>query len=217
MTKLPIFGLGFVYFTRLSGLLPNTYWLLQSTLWTHKLTISTSQNKGSVWVCRNQGWRHHSHHRHPTEVEIECRKWKRLLANCAFNWGWTYLQQHTPMGFSEQVKYLEQPCKRVANIIEKAGPEGPIRSASIHVWMSMTDIVDYVESRGRATTFTRGCATRTANSNASSTARSTATATRTAQQRLPPPDWGPGVPPSLNWQCCRNRDARGIYKLKTLP
>lgn len=76
------------------------------------------------------------------------------LPSSTFGWGCANIQQHTPRDYSPKVAYLEQPCKTVANLIENAGPEEELRKATIHVWVSMTDLVDYAGTKGGSESFT---------------------------------------------------------------
>lgn len=46
------------------------------------------------------------------------------------------------------VDYLEQPCRYVADLIEAVGSEDDIRKATIHVWIAMTDVTDYMAKGG---------------------------------------------------------------------
>lgn len=61
------------------------------------------------------------------------------------------LEQHPeihPGDYDPKEDYLEQPCKAVATLTEIARPEDDLRTATVHVWASMTDIVDYVGTKG---------------------------------------------------------------------
>ena len=61
----------------------------------------------------------------------------------AHNWGWNSIQQYSPSNYDTGVMYLEQPCTAVAPLIERAEPEDDLKTATIHVWVSMTDIINY--------------------------------------------------------------------------
>lgn len=63
-------------------------------------------------------------------------------------WGWTNVQQYSPSDYDPKVNYLEQPCNQVAELLENANQEDDIRGATIHVWIAMTDIIDYKAKGG---------------------------------------------------------------------
>ena len=63
-------------------------------------------------------------------------------------WGWTNVQQYSPSDYDPKVNYLEQPCNQVAELLENANQKDDIRGATIHVWIAMTDIIDYKAKGG---------------------------------------------------------------------
>ena len=50
--------------------------------------------------------------------------------------------------YDPKVDYLDQPCRAVANMIENVGHEDDVRNATIHVWIAMTDVIDYMAKGG---------------------------------------------------------------------
>ena len=70
------------------------------------------------------------------------------IPTVAHNWGWSSVQQFSPSNYDTGITYLEQPCTAVASMIERAEPEDDLKTATIHVWVSMTDIIDYAKVRG---------------------------------------------------------------------
>ena len=75
------------------------------------------------------------------------------IQSAAQNWGWNSIQQYAPNDYDIGVNYLEQPCTSVASLIERADPKDDIRSATIHIWISMTDIINYANVRGGGVSF----------------------------------------------------------------
>ena len=75
------------------------------------------------------------------------------IQSVANTWGWNSIQQYAPSDYGIGINYLEQPCTAVASLIERADPEDDLRSATIHVWVSMTDIINYAKVRGGGVSF----------------------------------------------------------------
>ena len=63
------------------------------------------------------------------------------------------MQQYAPEDYNSKVNYLEQPCNHVAKLIENATKEDELEEAAIHIWVSMTDIVDYAKAPGSSVSF----------------------------------------------------------------
>ena len=83
--------------------------------------------------------------------------WKSNLKNLndipstAGAWGWTNLQHYAPNDYSEKADYLVQSCRSLANVLGKLGAEEPGRYATVHVWIAMIDIVNYIGNKSSAT------------------------------------------------------------------
>ncbi len=75
------------------------------------------------------------------------------LQKHAGDWGWHNLQQYAPVTYGVKDEYLVQACRTVANLLERASPEDDIREASIHIWIYMTDILDYAGVKGDSVSF----------------------------------------------------------------
>ncbi len=75
------------------------------------------------------------------------------IQSLAQTWGWNSIQQYAPTDYEVGVNYLEQPCTSVATLIERAEPENDLKTATIHVWVSMTDIINYAKVRGGGVSF----------------------------------------------------------------
>ncbi len=71
--------------------------------------------------------------------------------NVAGAWGWNSLQHYAPNDYSKKTDYLIQSCRSLAKVLEKLSAEEPWRCATIHVWIAMTDIVNYVGIRSSDT------------------------------------------------------------------
>ena len=67
--------------------------------------------------------------------------------------GWNSVQQYAPEDYNSKVNYLEQPCNHVAKLIGSATKEDELEEAAIHIWVSMTDIVDYAKASGNSVSF----------------------------------------------------------------
>ena len=65
------------------------------------------------------------------------------IANIITQWGWNNVQHYCPSDYDPKADYLTQPCNLVAEILENASPEDDIKKATIHVWIAMTDVIDY--------------------------------------------------------------------------
>ena len=68
-------------------------------------------------------------------------------------WGWNQLTHYSPSDFDDKAEYLVQSCRAVSNVLMQLGPEEPTRHATIHVWIAMVDIVNYIGNKS-STTFT---------------------------------------------------------------
>ena len=83
--------------------------------------------------------------------------WKSNLKNLnditgiAGAWGWSSLQHYAPNDYSEKADYLIQLCRSLANVLEKLSAEEPWRCATIHVWIAMIDIANYVGNKSSDT------------------------------------------------------------------
>ena len=75
------------------------------------------------------------------------------IPTVANNWGWNSIQQFSPSNYDTGKNYLEQPCEAVASMIAKADAEDDLKTATIHVWVSMTDIINYAKVRGGGSSF----------------------------------------------------------------
>ena len=75
------------------------------------------------------------------------------IASITQSWGWNSVQQYAPEDYNSKVKYLEQPCNHVAKLIENATKEDELEEAAIHIWVSMTDIIDYANAPGNSVSF----------------------------------------------------------------
>ena len=75
------------------------------------------------------------------------------IASITQGWGWNSVQQYAPEDYNSKVKYLEQPCNHVAKLIENATKEDELEEAAIHIWVSMTDIIDYANAPGNSVSF----------------------------------------------------------------
>ena len=73
------------------------------------------------------------------------------IPSVAGAWGWNSLQHYAPNDYSEKADYLIQSCRSLARVLEKLSTEEPWRCATIHVWIAMTDIVNYVGNRSSDT------------------------------------------------------------------
>ena len=65
----------------------------------------------------------------------------------------TKTMNSSPDTYDKNDEFLIQACKKVAMKLEQAGPEDDVREASIHVWIFMTDILDYAGVRGDSVSF----------------------------------------------------------------
>ena len=63
-------------------------------------------------------------------------------------WGWNNVQHYCPSEYDPNVDYLIQPCNLIADILENANQEDDIKKASIHIWIAMTDVIDYMTRGG---------------------------------------------------------------------
>ena len=63
------------------------------------------------------------------------------------------IQQYTPENYDPKADYLDPPCEAVASLINNTKAEEDLRNAAIHVWVSMTDIVDYAGAKGNSVSF----------------------------------------------------------------
>ena len=61
-------------------------------------------------------------------------------------WGWNNVEHYCPSEYDPSADYLIQPCNLVADILENANQEDDIKKASIHIWIAMTDVIDYMTS-----------------------------------------------------------------------
>ena len=75
------------------------------------------------------------------------------IASITQGWGWNSVQQYAPEDYNSKVNYLEQPCNHVAKLIENATKEDELEEAAIHIWVSMTDIIDYAKAAGNSVSF----------------------------------------------------------------
>ena len=75
------------------------------------------------------------------------------IASSIQGWGWNSVQQYAPEDYNSKVMYLEQPCNHVAKLIENATKEDELEEAAIHIWVSMTDIIDYAKAPGNSVSF----------------------------------------------------------------
>ena len=66
-------------------------------------------------------------------------------------WGWNHLQHYSPSDYSEKAEYLVQSCRALAKVLGQLGVEEPGRHATIHVWIAMIDIVNYISNKSSAT------------------------------------------------------------------
>ena len=74
------------------------------------------------------------------------------ISTAAETWGWTNIQHYSPGDYGEDRDYLDQPCKVVKTLISE-DDTGLAKSASIHIWISLIDYIDYKGSRGNVRTF----------------------------------------------------------------
>ena len=65
------------------------------------------------------------------------------ITNVFSQWGWNNVQHYCPSIYEPSADYLIQPCNLVADLLENASQEDDIKKASIHVWIAMTDVIDY--------------------------------------------------------------------------
>ena len=75
------------------------------------------------------------------------------ISSVAAPWGWNSIQQYAPEDYTPKADYLVQPCKFVAEMITQAPAEDSLRDATIHIWLSMADIVDYAGTKGNSIRF----------------------------------------------------------------
>ena len=73
------------------------------------------------------------------------------IPSTAGAWGWNSLQHYAPNDCSEKADYLIQSCRSLAKVLEKLSAEEPGRCATVHVWIAMTDIVNYVGNKSSDT------------------------------------------------------------------
>ena len=65
------------------------------------------------------------------------------ITNVFSQWGWNNVQHYCPSIYEPSADYLIQPCNLVAELLENASQEDDIKKASIHIWIAMTDVIDY--------------------------------------------------------------------------
>ena len=70
-------------------------------------------------------------------------------------WGWNQLTHYSPEDYDVNLEYLVQSCRSAANVLQQLGPEETARRATIHVWIAMIDIVDYIGSKSSSTFTTK--------------------------------------------------------------
>ena len=75
------------------------------------------------------------------------------ISTAAQGWGWNSVQQYSPEDYSPKASYLEQPCLKVAKLLEQATRDDELDEATIHIWVSMTDIVNYAKTKGNSVSF----------------------------------------------------------------
>ena len=56
-----------------------------------------------------------------------------------------------PSDYSEKTEYLIQSCRALSKVLSQMSIEEPGRHATIHVWIAMTDIVNYAGNKSSAT------------------------------------------------------------------
>ena len=74
------------------------------------------------------------------------------ITNVFSQWGWNNVQHYCPSIYEPSADYLIQPCNLVAELLENASQEDDIKKASIHIWIAMTDVIDY-RTRGGSVHF----------------------------------------------------------------
>ena len=70
------------------------------------------------------------------------------ITNVFSQWGWNNVQHYCPSEYNPSTDYLIQPCNLVTEILENANQEDDIKKASIHIWIAMTDVIDYMTKGG---------------------------------------------------------------------